>query len=164
MSVTSNENLTKTMSDKPKLSQAAEQEKKARDEFVRLLQNLKKIEQRLVVVETILKDADGKKKTSKEAIEAEEADNVCFIVPHIASDFKSIEGQSLPIPQLVKVFYSWSESLYTSAMLNRAHVKNKHLRTHMWASLEICQSLLAALQAHITTNSSTASSGSNSST
>ena len=145
-----NKKQTLSMSSKAKPPPStSDQEKKARAEFVQLLQNLQKIEERLVVVETILRDAESSKPTAIESENDEQADNICFIVPHIASDFKSIEGKSLPIPQLIKVFYSWSESLFSSAMLNRSHMKNKHLRTHMQSSLEICQSLLAALRAHI---------------
>lgn len=128
---------------------AAEHDERA--ELLRLLTSLKRIEERLTVVEVILNDAEAKP-TKKEDIEEEpmENENIFFIVPHIASDFKMIEGQSLPIPQLTEVFSSWSESLYAAAMLNRPHLRGrKKLQAHMWNSLEICQSLLRAVQAHL---------------
>lgn len=127
---------------------------------MKLLMDIKRIHERLVVVEEILKDADAggpTKKSSPPEVAAHEENeeedfdkNVFYIVPHISQDFKTIEGQSVQIPQLVEIFSLWTDSLYTASMLNRPKlIQHKRLRAHLWSNLEICQSLLAAVQAHI---------------
>lgn len=107
------------------------------EQMKQILAILQEMAKTLKVVDAVL---------TEEKKSDEPEDNVIYIIPNIMADFRDVEGKPTKLDRLVTVYSRWSEALHLATLLNKGHLKNPVLLSHLEQGYKICKSLSYALE------------------
>lgn len=75
-------------------------------------------------------------------------DNMFFVLPDIMKDYEVLSGSTLPFLEFVGCFEAWTGRLALSINLNKPHLSNKAVMSHMEKLVDMCKIIEFATKAY----------------